>query len=81
MVADGIRADRDVMLAAKQRDADDWRTAYHIGAENAKASEDRMDEVLEFERMSYNALTALVAMLGGRDNSVHPVPQLPPAGS
>lgn len=79
-VADGIRADRDVLLTAKQRDADDWRTAYHIGAENAKASEDRMDEVLEFQRLSYNALNALLAALGGRENAAHQLPQLPPAG-
>jgi hypothetical protein len=81
--AEGIRADRDVMLAAKQRDADDWRAAYHIGAENAKASEDRMDAVLETERLSYAALSALLAALRDRDQlppSVPQLPQLPPVG-
>lgn len=78
--AEGIRADRDVMLAAKQRDADDWRTAYHIGAENAKVSEDRMDEVLETERLMYNALNTLLAVFGGRDHTM-PLPQQLPPGA
>lgn len=72
MAAEGIRADRDVMLAAKQRDADDWRAAYHIGAENAKASEDRMDEVLETGRLTYNALNSLLSLVSTREH-----PQLP----
>jgi hypothetical protein len=71
MAAEGIRADRDVMLAAKQRDADDWRAAYHIGAENAKASEDRMDEVLETVRLTYGLMNAMRTVTGGRE------PQLP----
>jgi hypothetical protein len=66
--AEGIRADRDVMLAAKQRDADDWRAAYHIGAENAKASEDRMDEVLETVRLIYNMTNTFRTVVAGREH-------------
>ena len=71
VTAEGIRADRDALLAAKQRDADDWRTAYHIGAENAKVSEDRMDEVLETVRLIYGLMNAFRTVTAGRD------PQLP----
>jgi hypothetical protein len=71
-VADGIRNDRDALLVAKQRDADDWRGAYHIAAENAKRSEDRMDEVLETVRLIYAAMNAIRTIAAGRD------PELPP---
>lgn len=58
----GARSDWAAVLAAKQRDADDWRGAYHLAAENAKTSEDRMDEVLEHVRLSYDLLRAFQSL-------------------
>lgn len=57
-VVEGTRAEAAATLASKQRDVDDWRGAYHIGAENWKLSEDRMDEVLETNRMVYRVISA-----------------------
>lgn len=48
----------DSVLASKQRDIDDWRGAYHIGSENWKISEDRMDEVLETVRLVHSVVRA-----------------------
>lgn len=58
------RTERDervfnTMLAEAKRYADDWKGTAHITAENAKISEDRMDEVLETVRLMAGILTAL----------------------
>jgi hypothetical protein len=58
----GVRGDHGAQVAMLQRDVDDWRGAYHIGAENWKASEDRMDEVVEGTRLSVAALNAIRAI-------------------
>ena len=47
------------VLSEARRYADDWRGTAHITAENAKISEDRMDEVLETVRLMVGILTAL----------------------
>jgi hypothetical protein len=55
----GLRADRGALLVAKQRDADDWRAAYHLSDENRKISEERMDEVVENSRLALAVVRAL----------------------
>lgn len=59
----------DSQLASKQRDADDWRAAYHLLAESAKQSEDRMDEVVEGTRLIVSTI---------RNFPPSPPHQLPP---
>lgn len=59
-------------LGEAKRYADDWKGTAHITAENAKISEDRMDEVLETVRLMAGILTAL---------QNHAVKQLPPGSS
>lgn len=76
VVSDGIRADRDTMLAAVRRDSDDWRGAYHILSDNAKASEDRMDEVLETERLILEFMRAIRSSVF--PSTPHPLQQLNP---
>lgn len=59
------RATYEIQLAAARRDSDDWRGAYHLLAESAKISEDRMDEVLETTRLAYGIIRALPQPSGG----------------
>lgn len=59
-------------LTEAKRYADDWKGTAHITAENAKISEDRMDEVLETVRLMAGILTAL---------QNHARQQLPPGSS
>jgi len=49
----------NLMLTEARRYADDWKATAHITAENAKISEDRMDEVLEGTRLVVAVVTAL----------------------
>lgn len=76
----GARADWAAVLVAKQRDADDWRGAYHISAENAKTSEDRMDEVLQYVRLSHDILRALQNVSSASVQPPHPRAELPSGG-
>jgi len=63
----------DVALAEARRYADDWKATAHIEAENAKASEDRMDEVLETVRLVAGVVTSLQHAVTGQMPA-----QLPP---
>ena len=47
------------MLAEARKYADDWKATAYIESENAKTSEDRMDEVLEGTRLLVSIVTAL----------------------
>jgi hypothetical protein len=63
------------VLASKQRDADDWRAAYHTGAENWTQSEDRMDTVVEYMRLNHAQWTAITRVV---NEAPEPHPQLGP---
>jgi hypothetical protein len=60
----------NTMLAEANRRGDDWKANAHITAENAKLTEDRMDEVVEISRLSNAVLNAIYSQVTGR-------PQLP----
>lgn len=60
------------MLAEARKYADDWKATAHIESENAKTSEERMDEVLEGIRLIVSLMTAIQHATG------HSPAQLPP---
>ena len=75
---DGVRSDMAAIIAGKQREADDWRTAFHIRDENAKIAEEKLNAIMEFIRFAQNTWQALQRISG--EQPPH-TPQLPGGGS
>lgn len=54
-----MRTTYEAQITSLRTDSNDWRGAYHLLSENAKTSEDRMDEVLETSRLMLAFVRAL----------------------